>query len=159
MAPRVPSWANSPDECHDLLDFCARILAILVHAGPGLGDLSLGFSASSVFYRRCLPRISQAALTSTTDGDTNRSASPLNFNVNVRRNDIKDPSHDEMEALVRLPPFHGQVRFADAHASSRNFPTIPAFLNVRARLVRQLRTASVDDDQNGDIRVFRLRVD
>ena len=35
--------------CHDILDFSARVLAILVHARPGLGDLSLGFSGSPVF--------------------------------------------------------------------------------------------------------------
>ncbi len=35
---------------------------------PGLGDLSRGFSASSAFESRCLPRISQAARPPTTDG-------------------------------------------------------------------------------------------
>ena len=35
--------------CHDILDFCARVLATLAHARPSLGDQSRGFSARPAF--------------------------------------------------------------------------------------------------------------
>ena len=56
---RVEKWRGGLDDaarqianravCHDILDFSARVLATLVHARPGLVDLSRGFSGSPVF--------------------------------------------------------------------------------------------------------------